>query len=108
MNYLEITEELDNVIKSSEKSGVEIVEKLEEILSIIKEEEPFNKVLDLMNRFQEEDIHRQKLERVLNAICVNENIDSSKYNIAPTAKHISGDEYDSMSQADIDALFNNK
>jgi len=105
MNYEEIVTELDDVIKSSEESAVKIFEKLEEALSLIKEKESFDLVLSAMNMMQGEDLFRQKLERVVNNICEVQNIDVSRFNIAPSAKHISGDSYDEMSQDDIDKLF---
>jgi len=107
MNYEEIADELYSVIKSSEEKAVEVFLKLETALSNIKEKESFDLILQAMNIIQEEDIFRQKLERVVNNICEAQEIDVSKYNIAPSAKHISGDDYDEMSQEDIDNLFSN-
>lgn len=106
MNYKEIVLELNDVVKESEESGVNIIKQLEELLSNTKDEKQFNKTLEIMSLIQEEDILRQKVERVLNSICKNQNIDCEKFNIAPTAKHISGDDYEEMSQEDIDKLFN--
>lgn len=105
MNYEEIVTELDHVTKSSEKVAVKVFEKLESALSFTKEKESYNLILEVMNMVQEEDIFRQKLERVINSICEAQEIDVTQFNIAPSAKHISGDNYDEMSQADIDSLF---
>lgn len=110
MNYEEVSDELYDVIKSSEQSAVNILEKLELALSFTKEKESYDLVLEIISMIQEEDIFRQKLERVVNSVCENQNIDVKKYNIAPSAKHISGDNYDELSQEDIDRMFqsNNK
>lgn len=110
MNYEEIVTELDHMSKSSEKVAVKVFEKLESALSFTKEKESYNLILEVMNMIQEEDIFRQKIERVINSICEAQNIDVTQFNIAPSAKHISGDCYEEMSQEDIDNMFaaNNK
>ena len=105
MNYEDIVNELDDVIKSSEKTAVEVLEKVESALSFTKDEKSSNLLLEAMNLIQQEDLLRQKLERVVNSICEVQNIDVSRFNIAPSAKHITGDDYDEMSQEDIDNMF---
>ncbi len=105
MNYEEIVTELDDITKSSEKIAVDVFEKLEAALSFTKEKESYDLILEVMNMVQGEDIFRQKLERVMNSICDAQGIDVSQFNIAPSAKHISGDNYDEMSQEDIDNMF---
>jgi hypothetical protein len=106
MNYEEVVVELDHVIKSSEKVALSVFDKLETALSYTKEKESYELILQVMNTIQEEDIFRQKLERVVNCICEAQGLDCSKFNIAPTAKHISGDSYeDEISQEDIDKMF---
>ncbi|RXJ79025.1 hypothetical protein [Arcobacter sp. F2176] len=108
MNYEEVVVELDHVIKSSEKVAVSVFDKLELALSYTKEKESSDLIMEVMNTIQEEDIFRQKLERVVNCICEAQGIDGSRFNIAPTAKHISGDKYDDeISQEDIDKMFAN-
>lgn len=108
MNYEEIVSELDSVIKSSELAGVGIVEKLEKALSFSKDKNSYDLILEVISMIQQEDLLRQKIERVANSICEVQGIDASKYNIAPSAKHIAGDNYEEMSQEDIDNLFKNK
>lgn len=108
MNYEKIVSELDIVIKNSEKAGVGIVDKLEEALSLIENKEAYDLIFQVMGMIQQEDLLRQKIERVLNSICEAQGIDASKYNIAPSAKHIAGDDYEEMSQDDINNLFKNK
>lgn len=108
MNYEEIVAELDAVIKNSEKAGVTVVDKLEEALSLTENKEAYDLIFSVMGMIQEEDLLRQKIERVMNSICEVQGIDPSKYNIAPSAKHIAGDKYEEMSQKDIDNLFKNK
>lgn len=105
MNYEDIVNELDDVIKSSEKTAVEVLEKVESALSFTKDEKSSNLLLEAMSLIQQEDLLRQKLERVVNSICEVQNIDVSRFNIAPSAKHITGDDYDEMSQEDIDNMF---
>lgn len=108
MNYEKIVTELDAVIKNSEIAGVGIIDKLEEALSLTENKEAYNLIFQVMGMIQQEDLLRQKIERVVNSICEAQGIDASKYNIAPSAKHIAGDNYDEMSQDDIDNLFKNK
>ncbi len=108
MNYEEIVAELDAVVKNSEKAGVTVIDKLEEALSLTENKEAYDLIFSVMGMIQEEDLLRQKVERVMNSICQVQGIDASKYNIAPSAKHISGDNYDEMSQEEIDNLFKNK
>ncbi|WP_419764329.1 MAG: hypothetical protein ACNI28_11170 [Arcobacter sp.] len=110
MNYEEIVTELDDITKSSEKVAVDVFEKLESALSLTKEKESQDLITEVMNMIQGEDIFRQKIERVINSICDAQGIDVTQFNIAPTAKHIAGDNYDEMSQEDIDNMFasNNK
>jgi|Cruoilmetagenom7_1024161.scaffolds.fasta_scaffold129230_1 hypothetical protein len=105
MNYEEIVTELDHVTKSSEKVAVNVFEKLESALSFTKDKEAYDLILEVMNMIQEEDIFRQKIERVINSICDAQGIDVTQFNIAPTAKHIAGDNYDALSQEDIDNMF---
>lgn len=108
MNYEEIVAELDAVVKNSEKAGVSVIDKLEEALSLTENKEAYDLIFSVIGMVQEEDLLRQKVERVMNSICEVQGINSSKYNIAPSAKHIAGDDYEEMSQDDIDNLFKNK
>lgn len=108
MNYEEIVTELDAVVKNSEKAGVTVIDKLEEALSLTENKEAYDLIFNVIGMIQEEDLLRQKVERVMNSICEVQGIDVSKYNIAPSAKHIAGDSYEEMSQEDIDNLFKNK
>ncbi len=98
MNYENALEELQNVLEHSEKSMHDIFEKLETITCCEKE------VSEIMSIIQAEDIFTQKIQRVMNFICEENNLDSSKYSISPSAKHIEGDDNDTMSHDDIEAL----
>ncbi len=54
---------------------------------------------------QHQDIHRQKIERVVNFVCENKHIDSSEYNLASSAKHIAGDSGEEvLSNDELEAL----
>jgi hypothetical protein len=41
-----------------------------------------------MDLLQNQDLHRQKIERVVNFVCEKNDIDKSQYNLAPSAKNI--------------------
>lgn len=100
MTYEELIKELCDVIKESEKNSVAIYENLESISDMLNDSKlpvhKLSKINDsISNSFgllQHQDMHRQKIERVVNFVCENKNIDSSEYNIASSAKHIAGDE----------------
>ena len=55
-----------------------------------------------MGVLQHQDLHRQKIERVVNYVCEHNNIDKSKYNITDSAKSIDSD--DNMSPEDLEEL----
>ena len=65
-----------------------------------------NKIEELISNsfglLQHQDLHRQKIERVVNFVCDKNNIDKSQYNIASSAKSIDSD--DNMSEDELEAL----
>lgn len=113
MKYEELISQLCDVIKESELNAVEIYDKLENIISITdalnlpmhEGSKIKNLISDSMGLIQHQDLHRQKIERVVNAVCETNNIDSSKYNLASSAKHLAGDNTsDVLSPEELEAL----
>jgi len=113
MTYEDLIKDLCDVIKESENNAVSIYENLENIENIISEFDiPLHKMKKIQelisNSFgllQHQDLHRQKIERVVNHVCETNNIDSSEYNIASSAKHILGDEKcEVVSDDELEAL----
>lgn len=113
MKYENLITQLCEVIKESEVNAVEIYDKLEQITSLLDEckipmhtKEKFtNLISDSMGLIQHQDLHRQKIERVVNTVCELNDIDSSQYNLASSAKHLAGDETsDLVSDAEIEEL----
>lgn len=100
MTYEELIKELCDVIKESEENAVSIYDNLETMNSTLDSLDlPIHKLSKLQelisNSFgllQHQDMHRQKIERVVNFVCENRHIDASEYNLANSAKYISGDE----------------
>lgn len=99
MKHEKLITELCEVIKESEVNTVEIYNILENLLDNMQnwsldtsvEEKISNRISDVFGLMQHQDMHRQKIERVVNYVCENNNIDPAKYNIAPSAKYIQGD-----------------
>ncbi len=113
MKYENLITQLCEVIKESEVNAVEIYEKLEGISALLEEckipmhtQEKFtNLISDSMGLIQHQDLHRQKIERVVNTVCELNDIDSSSYNLASSAKHLAGDDSaDLVSDDDIEEL----
>lgn len=112
MTYEELIKELCDVIKESEMNSISIYENLENIDTIIgdsdlphHESNKINKIIsESFGLLQHQDLHRQKIERVVNYVCETNNIDSSEYNIASSAKHISGDDNEVVSDDELEAL----
>lgn len=112
MTYEELIKELCDVIKEGESNSIAIYDDLEKIgnnlaeLKIPLHEE--NKINDLisnsMGLLQHQDLHRQKIERVVNYVSETNNIDISEYNISNSAKFIAGDSSDTVSDDELEAL----
>ena len=64
------------------------------------------KLKDLLSNIygllQRQDLHRQKIERVVNFVCEKNDIDKSQYNLAPSAKNIASD--DMLSEDELELL----
>ncbi len=113
MTYEELIVELCDVIKESESNSIAIYENLETIDSSLEKCEnnyaETKKIRELISNsfglLQHQDLHRQKIERVVNYVCEHNNIDSSEYNISASAKHIAGDDTsDVVSDDELEAL----
>ena len=96
MKYEELIAQLCEVIKESENNAQLIYDNAEMIDNVIEELDiPLhkkNKISDVISNIygllQNQDLHRQKIERVVNFVCEKNDIDKSQYNLAPSAKNI--------------------
>jgi phosphoenolpyruvate carboxylase len=129
-HHVHMAEQLGNVTKESEIKATEIFDKLESILQITEQmrtasKEEFEEqissvehtIMDIMSTMQYQDIHRQKIERVINNMrsiskLMNQTLHIVDDDIAPSAKHIDGDDTDDVvSDEELEALvasMNNK
>ena len=111
MTYEELIAQLCEVIKESEVNAQLIYDNTESIEEIInnlelplhKKDKIINKISDIFGLLQHQDLHRQKIERVVNFVCDKNDIDKGQYNIAPSAKTIDATE-DSLSEDELAAL----
>lgn len=111
MKYEELIAQLCEVIKESETNAqiiydnTEIIENIinDSILELNEKNEIFNKIADIYTLLQNQDLHRQKIERVVNFVCDHQNIDKSQYNLAPSAKNIDETE-DMLSEDELEKL----
>lgn len=113
MTYEELIKELCDVIKESEINSVSIYENLEKIDGSLDNfdipSHELNKLKETISNsygiLQHQDLHRQKIERVVNYVCEKNDIDSSKYSLANSAKTISGsNDEDMISEDELEAL----
>ena len=113
MKYEELISQLCEVIKESENNAKLIYENAEIIDSIIndldiplhKKDKIGNVVSDIYSLLQHQDLHRQKIERVVNFVCEKNDIDKSLFNLAPSAKNIdSKDSEDVLSEEELELL----
>lgn len=113
MTYEELIKELCDVIKESEINSIAIYEDLEEIdtkldsydLPLFEKKKLKEKISNSLGLLQHQDLHRQKIERVVNFVCEKNDIDSSDFNMANSAKTISSsDSDDSLSVDELEAL----
>lgn len=110
MKYEELIAQLCEVIKESENNAQVIYDNAEMIDNIVNELEiPLHKkekigdlVSTIYGLLQNQDLHRQKIERVVNFVCEKNDIDKSQYNLAPSAKNIASD--DMLSEDELELL----
>lgn len=122
-HHHDMAEQLGSVTKESEVKATEIFDRLESILDItstLKNSSSSidegllnieNIVMDIMSTMQYQDIHRQKIERVINNMrsiskLMNQTLNIvDNEDIAPSAKHIAGDDTsDLVSDEELEAL----
>ena len=111
MRYEELITELCEVIKETENDAEGIFDNTDEISNIIdnikipihKREKLKDLLSNIYGLLQRQDLHRQKIERVVNFVCDKNDIDKAKYNLAPSAKNIDSCE-DTLSADELELL----
>ena len=111
MTYEDLLSQLCEVIKESEINAQLIYDNAETIEDIInnlelplhKKDKVINKISNNFGLLQHQDLHRQKIERVVNLVCEKNDIDKSQYNLAPSAKNIDSCD-DTLSDDELEAL----
>ena len=111
MTYEDLLSQLCEVIKESEINAQLIYDNAESIEEIInnlelplhKKDKVINKNYNIFGLLQHQDLHRQKIERVVNLVCEKNDIDKSQYNLAPSAKNIDSCD-DTLSDDELEAL----
>lgn len=111
MEYEDTILQLCEVIKESENNAQEIFNNAEDIDNLLNElsiplhqkNKLSNLISNIYGLLQNQDLHRQKIERVVNFVCDNNNIDKSVYNLAPSAKNIDACE-DTLSNDELENL----
>ncbi|AXX91816.1 hypothetical protein CPU12_05780 [Malaciobacter molluscorum LMG 25693] len=113
MKYEELIKELCDVIKESEKNASLIYDNFESIQEhintsslLMKEKNKISEIIsNSLGLLQHQDMHRQKIERVVNFVCEKNNIDKSQYNLADSAKTIDkNDCNDIVNDDELEAL----
>ena len=111
MTYEELIAQLCEVIKESEVNAQLIYDNTESIEEIIngselplhKKDKMIDKISDIFGLLQHQDLHRQKIERVVNFVCEKNDIDKGQYNLAPSAKNIDSSD-ETLSDDELEAL----
>lgn len=111
MKYEELIAQLCEVIKESENNAQLIYENAESIDVIVddldillhKKNKIKNMISDIYGLLQNQDLHRQKIERVVNFVCEKNDIDKTQYNLAPSAKNIDSCD-DTLSDEELELL----
>ncbi len=111
MNYEDTILQLCEVIKESEYNAQSILDNTQNIDDLLIElnlahhqkTKLSNLISNIYGLLQNQDLHRQKIERVVNFVCENNGIDKSKYNLAPSAKNIDASE-DTLDADELEAL----
>lgn len=112
MRYEELITELCEVIKETENDAQGIFNNSEEIENLLEDidmprhkRDKLDKILSNIYGFlQRQDLHRQKIERVVNFVCDSNNIDKSQYNLAPSAKTLNYSGEDSLNAEELEEL----
>jgi len=111
MKYEELIAQLCEVIKESENNAQLIYENAENIDNIIedldillhKKSKIKGMISEIYGLLQNQDLHRQKIERVVNFVCEKNDIDKTQYNLAPSAKNIDSCD-DTLSADELELL----
>jgi Glu-tRNA(Gln) amidotransferase subunit E-like FAD-binding protein len=111
MTYEELIAQLCEVIKESEVNAQLIYDNAESLEQVIndleiashKKDKIVSKISDIFGLLQHQDLHRQKIERVVNFVCEKNDIDKTQYNIAPSAKNIDSSA-ETLSDDELEAL----
>lgn len=111
IKYEELITELCEVIKETENDAQEIFDNTEEISKILddiniplhKKDKLDDFISNIYGLLQRQDLHRQKIEKVVNFVCDNNDIDKTQYNLAPSAKTIYAKE-DSLNADELEEL----
>ncbi|AXK48615.1 hypothetical protein CRU87_06600 [Aliarcobacter trophiarum LMG 25534] len=111
MRYEELITELCEVIKETENDAQGIFDSSQDIEDLIsdidmprhKKQRLEDTLSNIYGFLQRQDLHRQKIERVVNFVCDKNDIDKSQYNLAPSAKTINPTE-DSLNEEELEAL----
>lgn len=122
LNDSDLVAELGSVTSDSEKKASEVFDHLDQVLVLLDKSdknadnykdinnEIRNIIFETMSIMQYQDIHRQKIERVINtmrsiSMIMNHSLGSVTDNFAPSAKHIEGDQDDDLMDPDeLEAL----
>ena len=104
----EIMTKLDQVLAEIDASEVCIKEKSEEKALIILDDVR-NIVFDIMSVMQYQDIHRQKIERVMNTMMdisalMSNTLDGVVPKVAPSAKHIDDNDGEAIDEDELAKL----
>jgi len=110
MKYEELISQLCEVIKESENNAQLIYDNIESIDNTVndldipthKKDKIGNVVSEIYGLLQHQDLHRQKIERVVNFVCEKNGIDKSQYNLASSAKNINSN--DVLSEDELEEL----
>lgn len=111
MKYEELITQLCEVIKESENDAEQIFINTEDIANLVdglkiplyRRRKITELISNIYGFLQHQDLHRQKIERVVNYVCEKNDIDKSQYNLAPSAKTIDQTE-DSLSEEELAIL----
>lgn len=116
----DLVAQLGSVTTESEQKATEVFDLLEVVLSLLDKSdanlnntkeingEIRNIIFEIMSVMQYQDIHRQRIERVINTMrtisqVMSHTLDSVSGTFAPSAKHIAGDS-DTVDLVDDDEL----
>jgi hypothetical protein len=125
MDECDIVHQLSSVTVDSEKKATEIMAQLDQVLNeldalgtcinenqsdkaLVIVEDLKNVIFDTMSMMQYQDIHRQKIERVINTMVkissmMNDTL-QDVVNIAPSAKHIDDEDGAVVDDAELEQL----